>query len=105
MIATIKQKLASESMVSKSRDKGKSNGWSIFNELYENGKKEERFVICKQCSLILYKPTSNTNAMNRHRCYLSSAPNITAHSKSNLKLASASYVAKDLHSCSNSAFK
>lgn len=47
-----------------------SKVWSTFEEIRECGdeNKETHFVRCTNCLGLVYKPTSNTNPLHRHKC-------------------------------------
>lgn len=88
-------------MVSKQRDGASwSKVWSLFEEIYENDTKLSNFVRCKECECIIFKPTSNTNKMNRHRCQTGENPNKRISFDPSVQLfmkeAASQFIAKDL---------
>lgn len=100
-IVEIENKIAAGTMICKQREASRrSQAWSTFEEVFEvgNGNKPTLYVKCTLCSGLVYKPTSNTNPMLRHRCqndknmYIQVMPIDKAY----LKLNAAKFISKDL---------
>lgn len=75
--------------------------WSNFMEIREQSDlhKQTNFVRCTNCFEVIYKPSSNTNKLLRHRCkngVSSTRTVIKPEDKLRLKLGAANFVAKDL---------
>lgn len=98
-IAIVEKKISEDLLELKKRDSGAwSEMWLTFNEIYENDCRLP-FVICTLCKCVLYKPTSNTNIMIRHKCDAQKSikkVNILPIDVSRLKFAAAKFVAKDI---------
>lgn len=78
-----------------------STVWSTFEEIRECGteNKDTHFVRCTCCLGLVYKPTSNTNPLRRHKCPMNGITKeikILHEDKLRLKLGAAKFVSKDL---------
>lgn len=99
-MATIKMKISNGMMtVRKKETNAWSVAWATFEEIHncENENQGVHFVRCTKCLELVYKPTSNTNPLLRHKCHAKKNNcMITPKDKSILKLNAAQFIAKDI---------
>lgn len=101
-MAVIEEQIAIGVMIPVKREaKSWSKVWSNFEEIREKSLPhiETNFVRCTQCSVLIHKPTANTNPLLRHKCLGDDKSNqikLKPEDKMILKVGAAKFIVDDL---------